>query len=92
MGDWATTFDDREGTKALTIKLIARSHTIAMKRHSACDEASLLRPPPQKMRRSKTFVSSWREATLGCAARQSTLLIAEATTKTSCPHITERNV
>ncbi len=40
-----------------------------------------LRPPPQQMHWSKTFVSSRREAITGCAVQQSTLLIAETKTK-----------
>jgi hypothetical protein len=63
-----------------------------MKCHSICNEAGLFATATAQMRKSKTFVSSWREATLGCAAQQSTLLIAEATTKTLCPHITKWNM
>jgi hypothetical protein len=44
------------------------------------------------MRWSKTFVWSWQEATLGCAARQSTLLIAKSNNKNivSAHHQAER--
>jgi hypothetical protein len=63
-----------------------------MKRHSPCNETGLFATATTQMRQSKTFVLSWREATSGCAARQSTLLIAEVTTKTLCPHITKQNV
>ena len=43
IGDWATTFSDREGTKAITIKLIVLNCNPLplQKRHSACDEVGL---------------------------------------------------
>ncbi len=43
IGDWATTFSDHEGAKALRIKLIVlnRDPLPLQKRHSACDEVGL---------------------------------------------------
>jgi hypothetical protein len=88
------TFDNREGNKVPTVKLIAPiaiphncKSTIVPAMKLVC-----LRPPLQQMHWSKTFVSSSQEATSDRTAQQSMLLIAEVTTETSCPHITERNV
>ena len=83
--EWATTFDNCEGTKAPMVRLIA-----PIDHHNEAPIAPLLKrvclwPPPQHMHGSKTFVLSWQEATLGCTVGQSMLLIAE-------PHITEQNV
>ena len=43
IGDWATAFNDREGTKALTIKSIVLNHDPSplQKPHSACNEVGL---------------------------------------------------
>jgi hypothetical protein len=65
MDDWAMTFDDREGAKAPTVRLIA-TITILHHRKSAIVPAMklvCLRPPLQHMHWSKTLMSSSRQAT-----------------------------
>jgi hypothetical protein len=85
MGDWATTFNDHEGTKPLAINLI---EPIAIPHHD-CNKA------PQHLRRSLCLFNrhhnkcvgqsllcchSWKHCQHGCTMQQSTLLIPEAIT------------
>jgi hypothetical protein len=83
MGDWATTFDNREGAKVPMVKLIA---PIAIPHH--CKSAIALamklvclQPPLQQMQWSKTLCCHReKQCRQGCTTQQSTLLIAEAIT------------
>ncbi len=63
IGDWDTTFNDHEGAKALTIKLIVLNHDPLPLQWSAIAPAMMLvflHPPLQQMRRSTIFCVALR--------------------------------
>ena len=64
MGDWAMTFDDREGTKAPRVKLIAPIAILYHLKSAIVPAMKLvcLQPPLQQTHWSKTFVLSSRKA------------------------------